>query len=131
LNHPGTAGRGTPALPGGKDRTGSMINAIQHWTQRHPYTLTGLLFLAMLLLGWTALGWGERQLGFLLLIYFIVTLGIRLDEISRTLGSSSNLPAAAGDPETLMAQLQEIRSLLGQIQAALERLPGSREERKD
>ncbi len=108
-----------------------MINAIQNWTQRHPYTLTGLLFLAMVLLGWTALGWGERQLGFLLLIYFIVTLGIRLDEISRTLGSSGNLRAAAGDPESLMAQLQEIRSLLGQIQAALERLPGNREERKD
>jgi hypothetical protein len=108
-----------------------MINAIQNWTQRHPYTLTGLLFLAMVLLGWTALGWGERQLGFLLLIYFIVTLGIRLDEISRTLGSSGNLRAAAGEPESLMAQLQEIRSLLGQIQAALERLPGNREERKD
>jgi hypothetical protein len=108
-----------------------MMNVIQHWTQRHPYTLTGLLFLAMVLLGWTALGWGERQLGFLLLIYFIVTLGIRLDEISRTLGSSGNLRAAAGDPESLMAQLQEIRSLLGQIQAALERLPGNREERKD
>jgi hypothetical protein len=79
------------------------------------------------------LGWGERQLGFLLLIYFIVALGIRLDEISRTLGSSSsgNLPAAAGDPETLMAQLQEIRSLLRQIQASLERLPGNREERKE
>jgi Zn-dependent protease with chaperone function len=109
-----------------------MINAIQHWTQRHPYTLTGLLFLAMVLLGWTALGWGERQLGFLLLIYFIVALGIRLDEISRTLGGSSgNLPAAAGDPETLMAQLQEIRSLLRQIQASLERLPVNREERKE
>ena len=66
-----------------------MINAIQHWTQRHPYTLTGLLFLAMVLFGWIALGWGERQLGFLLLIYFIVALGIRLDEISRTLGGSS------------------------------------------
>jgi len=109
-----------------------MLNAIQHWTQRHPYTLTGLLFLAMVLFGWTVLGWGERQLGFLLLIYFIVALGIRLDEISRTLGlGSGNLPAADGDPETLMAQLQEIRALLRQIQAVLERLPDNREERKD
>ena len=72
-----------------------MINAIQHWTQRHPYTLTGLLFLAMVLFGWTALGWGERQLGFLLLIYFIVALGIRLDEISRTLGGGSGNAATA------------------------------------
>jgi Zn-dependent protease with chaperone function len=109
-----------------------MLNAIQHWTQRHPYTLTGLLFLAMVLFGWTVLGWGERQLGFLLLIYFIVALGIRLDEISRTLGvGGGNLSAADGDPETLMAQLQEIRALLRQIQAALERLPDNREERKD
>ena len=99
-----------------------MINAIQHWTQRHPYTLTGLLFLAMVLFGWTALGWGERQLGFLLLIYFIVALGIRLDEISRTLGGSSgNLPAAAADSDTVIAHLRDIKELLGRIDSKLQR----------
>jgi hypothetical protein len=56
-----------------------MRNAATQWTQRHPYALTGILFLAMVLVGWQELGWGERQLGFVLLIYFIVTLGIRLD----------------------------------------------------
>ena len=99
-----------------------MLNAIQHWTQRHPYTLTSLLFLAMVLLGWTALGWGERQLGFLLLIYFIVALGIRLDEISRTLGAgSANLPAAAGDSDTVIAYLRDIKDLLGRIDSKLQR----------
>jgi hypothetical protein len=105
-----------------------MINAIQHWTQRHPYTLTGLLFLAMVLLGWTALGWGERQLGFLLLIYLIVALGIRLDEISRTLGGGSgNLPAAAGDSDTVIAHLRDIKELLGRIDSKLQR-PASDDE---
>jgi len=97
-----------------------MINAIQHWTQRHPYTLTGLLFLAMVLLGWTKLGWGERQLGFLLLIYFIVALGIRLDEISRTLGGG-NLPAVAGDSDSVVAHLRDIKELLRRIDSKLQR----------
>jgi hypothetical protein len=71
---------------------------------------------------WTALGWGERQLGFLLLIYFIVALGIRLDEISRTLGGSSgNLPAAAGDSDTVIAHLRDIKELLGRIDSKLQR----------
>ncbi len=99
-----------------------MINAIQHWTQRHPYTLTGLLFLAMVLLGWTKLGWGERQLGFLLLIYFIVALGIRLDEITRTLGGDPGNPRArAGDPDSVVAHLREIKELLRRIDSKLQR----------
>jgi len=72
------------------------------------------------LFGRTALGWGERQLGFLLLIYFIVALGIRLDEISRTLGGG-NLPAAAGDSDTVIAHLRDIKELLGRIDSKLQR----------
>jgi len=99
-----------------------MINAIQHWTQRHPYTLTGLLFLAMVLLGWTKLGWGERQLGFLLLIYFIVALGIRLDEITRAIGGDpGNQRARAGDADTVVAHLREIKELLRRIDSKLQR----------
>ena len=106
-----------------------MINAIQHWTQRHPYTLTGLLFLALVLFGWTALGWGERQLGFVLLIYFMVALGIRLDEITRSLGGHpGNPPARAGDADTVIAHLREIKELLRRIDSKLQR-PASDDDR--
>lgn len=70
------------------------------------------------------LGWGERQLGFLLLLYFIVALGIRLDDISRAIGGSGGNPRIVrGEPESLAAQLREIRALLRQIQTSLDKPP--------
>ncbi|MFO7708610.1 MAG: hypothetical protein R6V84_10595 [Desulfobacterales bacterium] len=96
-----------------------MRNTLKQWVQRHPYALTGTLFMAMVLVGWQELGWGERQLGFVLLIYFIVTLGIRLDEIARAIGGGVNLRAAAADPSDLFSQLQEIKVLLADIRSQL------------
>jgi hypothetical protein len=100
-----------------------MLNSFKQWAQRHPYALTGILFMAMVLVGWRELGWGERQLGFVLLIYFIVTLGIRLDEIARAIGGGgSNFRAASGESADLCAQLQDIKVLLAEIQSQLSRL---------
>jgi hypothetical protein len=90
---------------------------MRNWFVRHPYTITSGIFLGMLLFGWRVLGWGERQLGFMLLLYFIVTLGVRLDEISRSLGGKWD--RAFGDPESIASQLSEIRSLLRRIEAKL------------
>jgi len=50
-----------------------MKNSFAEWCSKHPYTVTSLIFLAVILLGWRVLGWGERHLGFVLLLYFIVT----------------------------------------------------------
>ncbi len=106
-----------------------LLAAVTRWVEGHPYTLTGLLFLAMVLVGWRELGWGERQLGFLLLIYFIVALGIRLDEIARSLGGHGSSPhPPAGDRDTVLACLADIRELLQRIDAKLDR-PGPEEER--
>ena len=103
-----------------------MLKSATQWTQRHPYTLTGILFLAMVLVGWQQLGWGERQLGFLLLIYFIVTLGIRLDEIARAIGGGgTDRHAASGDAADLCAHLQDIKVLLSDIRSELSRLDRS------
>jgi hypothetical protein len=101
-----------------------MIQFLSQWFSRHPYTTTSLFFLVIVIFGWQALGWGERQLGFLLLLYFIITLGIRLDEISRAIGGSgSSSQPPRGEPASLSAQLQEIRSLLRQIKASLDKIP--------
>jgi hypothetical protein len=101
-----------------------MINSIGQWFSRHPYGSTSIVFMIIVLFGWRMLGWGERQLGFLLLLYFMVALGIRLDEISRAIGGSGGNPRVVrGEPESLAVQLREIRSLLRQIQASLEKPP--------
>jgi hypothetical protein len=87
-----------------------------NWLARHPYTIASGIFMGILLFGWRGLGWGERQLGFALLLYFLVTLGIRLDEISRSLGGKTD---RAGETEAIADQLQEIRRLLRRIEARL------------
>ena len=109
-----------------------MLKSATQWTQRHPYTLTGILFLAMVLVGWQKLGWGERQLGFLLLVYFIVTLGIRLDEIARAIGGGgTDLRAVSGDSADLCSHLQDIKVLLIDIRSELSRLDRSVDAPRD
>lgn len=98
------------------------------WVSRHPYTTASAIFLTLVVFGWLALDWGERQLGFLLLLYFIMTLGIRLDEISRAIsGSGGNPRPADKEPESLAEQLREIRLHLHRIQARLDQLPAGDE----
>jgi hypothetical protein len=89
---------------------------MRNWFGRHPYTIASGIFMGILLFGWRGLGWGERQLGFALLLYFLVTLGIRLDEISRSLGGKID---RAGETDAIADQLQEIRRLLRRIEAKL------------
>ena len=50
-----------------------------------PYTLFGGLFLGTGLAGVLFLGWGELRLAFLLLVYCVLIIGFRLDEITRQL----------------------------------------------
>lgn len=97
-----------------------MKHAAARWLARHPYTVTSLVFFGAILVGWLALGWGERQLAFVLLLYFIVALGVRLDEIFRTIGGSSAHPSPpSADPETILSHLREIRELLRRIEEKL------------
>jgi len=53
----------------------------------HPYTVTTILFLAFFLAGLFYLRMDRHELGFLLLVYLLVTMGIRLDDISKRLAS--------------------------------------------
>jgi hypothetical protein len=107
-----------------------MKNSVGQWCSRHPYTVTSLVFLGVILFGWRVLGWGERHLGFVLLLYFIVTLGVRLDEITRTLGSQSGNPhERIGDSDTIMVLLRDIKELLRRIDSKLQR-PESDDDRE-
>ena len=100
-----------------------MLEKIKKWIVNHPYFLTSVVFLVILYVGWQVLYWREENFALILLLYFIVTLGIRLDDISRKIGTrtgtSSHNP---DDRETLMNQLNDIKYSLLSINATLNRI---------
>jgi len=108
-----------------------MIEKMKQWVVDHPYIVASAVFLVILFVGWQMLYWREENFAFILLLYFIVTLGIRLDDISRKIGTRTE--SASGNPdsnETLMQQLNDIKHALLAIHAALDRIL-ERTERKD
>ena len=108
-----------------------MIDKIKKWIVDHPYFLTSAVFLVILFVGWRFLYWHEENFAFVLLLYFIVTLGIRLDDISRKIGTRAS--TATGNPaaqESLMHQLNDIKHALLAINATLNRIL-EKSEKKD
>ena len=63
-----------------------------------PYVVAGIIFLALAIIGVRFFGWWQNELELLLILYFIAIVGIRLDEISRKLGTIS--AAAKPDPSS-------------------------------
>lgn len=108
-----------------------MIDKIKKWVVDRPYFFTSAVFLVVLLVGWQVLHWHEENFAFMLLLYFIVTLGIRLDDISRKIGTrTSSISNNPDRQESLMHQLNEIKEALLAINAALERIL-EKTEKKD
>jgi hypothetical protein len=100
-----------------------MIDKIKQWIVDHPYFLTSAVFLAILFVGWRVLYWREENFAFILLLYFIVTLGIRLDDISRKIGTlTSNTTSNPDNKECLMHQLNDIKHAVLAMNATLNRI---------
>lgn len=100
-----------------------MLEKIKKWIADHPYFLTSAVFLVILLVGWRVLYWREEDFAFILLLYFIVTLGIRLDDISRKIGTRAT--GAASNPNSdasLMHQLNDIKRVLLSINTTLNKI---------
>jgi hypothetical protein len=100
-----------------------MIEKIKNWIVNHPYFLTSAVFLVILYVGWQVLYWREENFAFILLLYFIVTLGIRLDDTSRKIGTRPS--TAANNPDSkasLMHQLNDIKHALLAINTTLNRI---------
>ena len=96
---------------------------MKKWIIDRPYLSTTIIFLIILFIGWRFLYWQEENYGFLLLLYFIVTLGIRLDDISRKIGSGSGkLPHGSAEKDTIVRQLSDIRISLLAINRTLNKL---------
>ena len=105
---------------------------MKKWIIDRPYTFTSIIFLIVMIFGWRVLYWQEENFAFLLLLYFIVTLGIRLDDISRKIGGGSvKLPHSNGEKETIVQQLNDIRISLLAINGTLNKLLKAIEKKED
>ena len=97
---------------------------MRKWLNDHPYLLTSAVFLAIILFGWRVLYWRWENFAFLLLLYFIVTLGIRLDDISKKIGSAakSGSPDSSDEKENILSQLHDIKLSLRSLNVTLNKV---------
>jgi hypothetical protein len=105
---------------------------MKKWIIDRPYIFTSVIFLIVIIFGWRFLYWQEENFAFLLLLYFIVTLGIRLDDISRKIGGGAvKLPHSSEEKDTLVRQLSDIRVSLLAINSTLNKLLKTMEKKED
>ena len=103
---------------------------MKKWIVEHPYFSTSIVFLIILIIGWRVLYWPKSYFGFLLLLYFIVTLGIRLDDISKKIGSGPERSSSTYvSKDTLASQLNDIRLTLRSVDATLKQLAENTKKR--
>lgn len=104
---------------------------MKKWITDHPYFCTSIVFLVIMIIGWQVLYWRAENFMFLLLLYFIVTLGIRLDDIARKIGGGVGNPHGGyGENQNLISQLNEIRLSIRSLNIALNKLVEKFEKEK-
>jgi len=104
---------------------------------KYPYSITAFVFLAVLIVGNIWLGWDQLALAYFGLLFCIVIIGIRLDEIARQIrdlgavqstvlkesGNPGSFSQAVTEIRQLNGQLVEIKALLARMSANLEKPP--------
>jgi hypothetical protein len=96
---------------------------MKKWLNDHPYLVTGAIFMAIILFGWRVLYWRWENYAFLLLLYFIVTLGIRLDDISKKIGFGSKSNSSnSSERENILSQLHDIKLSLRALNVTLNKV---------
>jgi hypothetical protein len=101
---------------------------MKKWITDRPYLVTSAIFLIIMIIGWQVLYWQAEDFAFLLLLYFIVTLGIRLDDISRKIGGGAGQsPAGSVDRQSVISQLNDIKASLAKINTTLTKLLAEKE----
>ena len=99
------------------------MKTMKKWVARHPYTITSALFIALIAFGFFYLNWLKDDYMFMLLLYFIVTLGIRLDDIARQIGYGRQTTPET--EENLLTALHEMRGLLRETNYRLKAIQNS------
>jgi len=64
---------------------------MQKWFTKNPYAAVAVVFLVTLLFGRHLLGWGALAFAYFLLLYCIVAVAIKLDEIAAGLNTVAGL----------------------------------------
>ncbi len=96
---------------------------MKKWITDYPYFWTSIIFLVIMIIGWQVLYWQAENFAFLLLLYFIVTLGIRLDDISHKIGGGVGNPrAGSGENDNLISQLNDIKVSIRALNATLKKM---------
>lgn len=104
---------------------------MKKWLNEHPYLFTSVVFMIIVIIGWQFLYWRWENFALLLLLYFIVTLGIRLDDISKKIGSISRPSSQnSAEKETIISQLNEIKVSVRSINLALKNLAEPTQNKK-
>ena len=105
---------------------------MKKWIIDRPYISTSIIFLIIIIFGWRFLYWQEENFAFILLLYFIVTIGIRLDDISRKIGGGTvKLSPGSGDKENILRQLSDIKHSLLTINTTLTKVLIEMEKKKE
>jgi hypothetical protein len=102
---------------------------MKKFLSQHPYAITSVIFLVLLFFGFFHLNWRREDFMFMLLLYFIVTLSIRLDDISRQLGSGREAPPESD--ENVLSTLKEIRLALKETNHLLKKIRGALDQGPD
>jgi hypothetical protein len=96
---------------------------MKKWLNEHPYLITSVVFIIIVIFGWQYLYWRWENFALLLLLYFIVTLGIRLDDISKKIGSLCLPPSPdSSEKDSIISQLNEIRLSVNSLNITLRKL---------
>ena len=106
-----------------------MMTQFKKLVSDRPYIVAGLIFLSLAIIGVRLFGWWQDELELLLILYFIAIVGIRLDEISRKLGTIN--AGAKPDPDengTVIAKLNEIAHSLKVLNHYLAKLTAAQQK---
>ncbi len=96
---------------------------------KNPYSLTTAIFVIIAIIGAWFLDWRDENFAFILLLYFIVTLGIKLDEIAGQIGiPSQNRTYPVEKEENIIEQLTKINASLDTLNKTLNNLAEKKKE---
>ena len=88
---------------------------------KNPYSLTTAIFVIIAIIGAWLLNWRDENFAFILLLYFIITLGIKLDEIAGQIGiPDRDRTYPAEKDKNIIKQLEKINASMDTLNRTLD-----------